>query len=321
MLELEHALGHPMGSRIVILNYNGEKLLGQYLPSVLEASRQSKAPCRVTVIDNVSQDRSLEILRRDFPQVEIYRAKENRVLCSFNEYLERMSEPVALLLNNDIRVEAGFVDPLVEPFENDPDLFMVTPRCLSFDGGRYEGGRCRSQIKFGLFWSASVFPGHEKHIQQAGFTMAAGFGAFDRKKFLELGGYDDLYLPGRLEDNDLCFRAWQRGWKCFYEPRSVVYHQGAASFNERFGAKKTLMIGHRNSFLFFWKNMTDIGYWLEHFLFLLPRLFFAALTGKPELAIAFFKALPLLPQALMRRRKSGGEKKVRTDREIFAMVR
>ncbi len=310
-----------MDLRIVILNYNGEKLLGECLPSILEASRKSKAACRVTVIDNVSQDRSLEVLARDFPEVEVYRAKENLVLCSFNEYLKQMAEPVAVLLNNDIRVDAGFVDPLVVFFENDPDLFMVTPRCLSFDGSRYEGGRSKSRIKYGLFWSASVFPGYEAGILDSGYTMAAGFGAFDRKKFLELGGYDDLYLPGRLEDADLCFRAWQRGWKCVYEPRSVVYHQGATSFNQRFGSKKTLIIGHRNSFLFFWKNMTDLGYWLEHFLFVAPRILFAALTGKSELAAGFLEALPLLPQALKKRGDARRGKKVRSDRKIFAMVR
>lgn len=311
-----------MESRIVILNYNGEKLLKECLPSILEASRNSKSACRVTVIDNVSQDRSLEVLARHFPDVEVYRAKENRVLCTFNEYLKLMTEPVALLMNNDIRVDAGFVDPLMEPFEKDPDLFMVTPRCLSFDGSRYEGGRCRSRVKFGIFWSASVFPGYETHIQSPGFTMAAGFGAFDRKKFLELGGYDDLYLPGRLEDNDLCFRAWQRGWKCLYEPRSVVYHQGATSFNERFGSKSTLILGHRNSFLFFWKNVTDWGYWLEHFIFILPRLLWAGVTGKTELASGFFKALPLLSQALERRARLKRDFGVRrrNDRQIFGMV-
>ena len=305
----------------MVLNYNGEKLLQQCLPSILAAAEKSKGGCAVTVIDNVSGDKSLEVLARDFPGVEIYRARENRVLCTFNEYLKQMKEHVAILMNNDIRVGEGFVDPLVEDFEKNPDLFMVTPRCLSFDGSRYEGGRSKGRVKFGVFWSASVFPGYESKIDRPDFTLAAGFGAFNREKFLELGGYDDLYLPGRQEDTDLCFRAWQRGWESRYEPQSVVYHLGAASFNEKFGSKKTLILGHRNSFLFFWKNITDLGYWLEHCLLLLPRLIFAVLCGKPELAIGFLKAIPMLSAAMARRAALGdGNKRKLTDREIFGKV-
>ncbi|MBI4550069.1 MAG: glycosyltransferase [Candidatus Omnitrophica bacterium] len=309
-----------MKIRIVILNYNGELLLDECLPSILEAARRSQHEVTVAVIDNRSTDHSVEFLRRRFPEAEVYVAPENRVLCSYNEYLARVPEPVVILLNNDIRVHPDFVDPLVDSFETDPTVFMVTPKCLSFDGIRYEGGRSRNRIKFGLFWNASIFKGYEPGIGQTGFTMAAGFGAFERSKFMALGGYDDLYLPGRLEDTDICFRAWRRGWKCFYEPRSVVYHRGAASFHSKFGASKTLALGHRNSFLFFWKNISDPGYWAEHVLLLAPRLFFAALSGKLEMVKGFFAALPRLGAAWRKRKISMRESRIQSDREIFAKV-
>lgn len=309
-----------MRIRIVILNFNGEKLLRECLPSVLEACRRAENPTKVVVLDNRSEDRSLEVLRDHFPDVEIYASAENRVLCSYNEYLEQVEEPVVILLNNDIRVAPDFVDPLVGPFSGDPELFMATPQCLSFDGLRYEGGRSRSRMKFGLFWNACIYSGYADKIHEPGFTMAAGYGAFDRMKFLMLGGYDDLYLPGRLEDTDLCFRAWRRGWKCRYEPRSVVYHKGGVAFHERFGARNTLILGHRNSFLFLWKNISDPGFLLEHTFLLLPRLFYAALTGKWEMILGFMKALPLLPNAIRRRLDSNRRPRALSDREIFQRV-
>ena len=310
-----------MKVRVVILNYNGEKLLQECLPSVVEAGRKAKHPTLITVIDNKSEDRSLEILRDRFADVEVYQAPENRVLCSYNEYLQKIEEPIVILLNNDIRVAPDFVDPLLGHFEKSSDIFMVTPRCLSFDGEHYEGGRSQSRIKYGLFWNSSSFEGHQAQIDQAGFTMAAGFGAFDRNKFLELGGYDDLYLPGRLEDTDICFRAWKRGWRCLYEPHSVVYHRGAASFNEKYGPQKTLILGHRNAFLFLWKNITDPLYLAEHFLLLIPRLLYALLTGKVEIVMGFFKALSLVPLVLRKRKKALSEKRVRGDRQIFELVK
>ncbi len=310
-----------MDVRIVILNYNGEKLLRECLPSILEASRRARHPTRLTVIDNCSRDKSVEILKSEFPEFDIYLSKENRVLCTYNEYLKKIEEPVVILLNNDIRVAPDFVDPLMGPFQRDGEIFMVTPRCLSFDGSHYEGGRSKSLIRYGLFWTSCIFDGYLPRIEEPGPTMAAGFGAFHREKFLALGGYDDLYLPGRLEDNDLCFRAWKKGWKSLYEPHSVVFHQGASSFNERFGARETLALSHRNSFLFLWKNITDVVYLFQHFALLLPRLLHALLTGNFPIVLGFLRALPLVPEALGRRKKVLKEKALLSDQQIFGMVK
>ena len=148
--------------------------------------------------------------------------------------------------------------------------------------------------------------------------MAAGFGAFCRRKFNELGGYDDLYLPGRLEDSDLCFRAWKKGWSLLFEPQSIVYHKGGESFHKTFGVSKTLRINHRNAFLFTWKNIRDPLYLLSH-LFLLPfRLTFSLLRGQSEFFLGFWDALPLLGKALSSRYKVKGSQS--SDREIFEKV-
>jgi len=307
-----------MKTHIVILNYNGEKLLPRCLPSIIEAAEKAQNPTQITILDNVSQDKSREAVKPFEDKVHWVDAPENKVLCSYNNFLSSIDDDIVLLMNNDIQVEPDFVDPLVNPFHKDSDLFMTVSKSLSSDGKRFEGGRTRFRLKYGIFWASSRFPGHEPLIDQQGFTMAAGYGAVDRKKFLALGGYDELYLPGRLEDSDICFRAWRKGWKCLYEPQSVVYHSGAESFNEKFGEKGTLIINHRNSFLFLWKNLKDPWMLVQHIFFLPFRLLFALIRGQMDFVQGFFKALPLMGKALGRREKN--IKKVRTDKEIFEMV-
>lgn len=307
-----------MKVELVILNYNGGDLFEECLPSLVESVQRTKHEARVVILDNGSTDGSEIKAVQRYPGILLVRAPENKLLCSYNDYLRKSFCEIAILLNNDMKVDPPFMDPLLEHFASDPNIFMVTPKCLSYDGKRFEGGITKSRMRLGIFWASSRYPGHENDIDRVHPTMAAGYGAFDRMKFLELGGYDDLYLPGRLEDSDLCFRAWKKGWTLLYEPRSIVFHKGGAAFHKRFGEWGTLRINHRNSFLFVWKNIRDTGYLLAH-LFLLPfRLFAAVLRGQTEFVAGFFDALPKLGEALQRRKTL--EPSNFSDREIFEKV-
>lgn len=311
-----------MTVNVLVLNFNGRELLEKYLPSLIEAVGRSRYPSRLTVVDNKSQDGSVDYLKKNFPSVSIYEARENRVLCSYNEAAEFFKEDILVLMNNDTRVEPDFLDPLIAPFERDSDVFFVTPRCLSPKDGSYEGNQTRGMIRYGLFWSSALYPGYEKRVESAGPTFQGGFGAFDRKKFLALGGYDDLYLPGRLEDADICFRAYKRGWRCLYEPASVVYHEGGVSFRKRFGGRRTLVINWRNTFLFMWKNIGDRLILLEFWLWLPFRIGWAIMTFKPEFLAGLAEALWLSGKAARRRGelKTAGWLRAVSDRRIFEIV-
>lgn len=289
-----------MKAQVIILNYNGAELLKRNIPSFLEAAGVSKHPCRVGVLDNQSRDGSIDLLKGSFPQVPVYESPENRVLCSYNWLAPQLHEEVLIFMNNDMRVDRKFLEKLLDPFECDSSVFMVTPRCVSPEGV-YEGGKTAAAVRFGVFWASSLFPGHEASMDKPGFTFQGGFGAFDRKKFIELGGYDELYLPGRLEDSDICYRAYQRGWVCVYEPSSVVYHEGGVSFNRVFGPKKTRVMNWRNTFLFMWKNLNDRTNFLWTPLWLPVRCLGSALKGRFEFVLGFWQALFLFREARKRR--------------------
>ncbi|MBI3307220.1 MAG: glycosyltransferase [Candidatus Omnitrophica bacterium] len=280
-----------MDVRIIILNYNGENLLPQCLPSIVEAARRAKYPAKITLLDNLSLDAGVAYAAQHFPEVEIVHAPQNRVLCSYNEYLPHVKEPIVILLNNDIRVAPDFVEPLVQRFLSDPQTFLVAPRVMTFDGSKIEAAKTKAGMRFGLFWANARYPGYEEESLTPSETFSSGFGAFSRDKFLALKGYDDEYMPGIMEDVDLCYRARQAGFHLYYEPSSVVYHIGQAAFKKRFGRWKISVIAHRNTFLFMWKNFSGFKFWFNHLFFLPLRLVIATLKGNFALPVGLFEAI------------------------------
>lgn len=311
-----------MKVHILILNYNGAELLKKYIPSFVKALQASRHSCRLSIVDNQSRDDSRLAVSRFEWNVQWMPMNDNKVLCAYNDAARRLDDDILILMNNDIEVEEGFIDPLVEPFLTDKEVFFVTPKCLSRDRRSYEGNKTRARIRYGLYWSSALYEGYEKDMETLGPTIQGGFGAFDRKKFLQLGGYDDLYLPGRLEDADICFRAYKNGWKCLYQPKSIVHHEGGVSFNKVFGVRKTQVINWRNTYLFMWKNLSDRALLLKSFLWLPVRLLYSFLSFKPELFLGFLQALPLSAKALERRRKlkESGLLYAVPDNEIFNQV-
>ena len=252
--------------------------------------------------------------------IEVVKAK-NRVFCSYNGVVEAQKEEIAILLNNDIRVERDFIDPMVETFRKHSSAFMVAPKCYDFTGKSLEGGRSKGFVRFGWFGAMARFKGWENEVERPGHTFQTGFGAVRRDRFLDLGGYDDLYLPGRLEDADLCFRAWKKGWKCYYEPRSVVYHLGGASFKKDFGQRGISEIDSRNSALFFWKNISGPIYWSAHVLFMPARICLWLLRKDKAAVRGLMQAFGRVPRVLEKRAKARNAGYKLPDREVFGMFK
>lgn len=288
-------------THILVLNFNGRKLLGDCLPSILEAARRAPMPCTVTVVDNGSTDGSLEELVEHWPEVGIV-CEPNRGLASFNHVLERLDEPVVLLLNNDVKLEPDAVAPLVRAIEANPDALFAAPQCWSFDGRVYEGMRTRVRTRYGLVQGMCRVPGHEQHVDEPDLTAAAGpVLAVDRRKFLALGGYDPLYFPGRIEDLDLGFRAWMAGWRGYYVPESLAFHQGFGSFGPALGRAGCDRLAARNSLLFAWKNLSGRRL-AAHLAWLPARLVHALATRRAEFGRAFFEAVCRLREVSSARR-------------------
>lgn len=245
-----------MRVHILVLNYNGRRLLGECLPSVVEAARKSRYRCDVTVIDNDSHDDSLAWLAARFPEVHVVRC-ENRGLSSLNEVVAGLEGQVAVLLNNDIKLDSRSIDPLVAPL-CDSGCFMTAPLCWLFDGVTYEGFKTAVRWRWGLVQATALFDGHANGIHQPGLTASAGAAmAVDCRKFVELGGFDPVYLPGRIEDLDFSLRGYLAGYHARYVPKAVAYHRGMATFGRVFGTAGCDRLALRNTLIFQWKNLRD----------------------------------------------------------------
>lgn len=285
---------HRISSRIIALNYNGKELLSRFLPSWIKSARASRFPCAVTVLDNASSDGSVSYVKEHFPEAGVMVSAENRVLCSYNEAVRHMDEEVVILINNDVETEENFVDPLLEVFLEKPDAFFVSAH-----------GDCSvARNHWGLIGADITYPGVERLIEKPGYAFSAGVAAFDRKKFIELEGYDELYLPGLYEDIDLCYRGWKRGWKGYYEPRSRKAHLGSASMSKRFTSKELQRLAFRNGILFMAKNISDPLLVANFIFFLTLRLVSAPLWNQWFFIQGFIDSLRRLPRALASRSRS-----------------
>jgi GT2 family glycosyltransferase len=183
------------------------------------------------------------------------------------------------------------------------DALFAAPACWTFDGREYEGMRTRVRTRFGLVQGLCRVPGYEDWIHCPDLTASAGpVLAVDRLKFLELGGYDPIYFPGRIEDLDLGFRGWMAGVRGYYVPSSVAYHKGFGSFEPTFGRDRTDCLAARNTLLFAWKNLSGSRL-LVHLAWLPIRLAFALASRKGPGVVAFYEALTRLREVLQARRE------------------
>ena len=282
-------------THILVLNYNGRALLEECLPSVIEAAGRGTIPCKVTVIDNQSTDDSRELVASRWPSVRLV-CMPNQGLASFNRVLPDLAEPVVLLLNNDVKLAADSVEPLLQVFRDHDDALFSAPLCWTFEGRQYEGMRTRIRTRFGLVQGMCRVPGFERLVNQADLTAAAGpVLAVDRRKFVEIGGYDPVYFPGRIEDLDLGFRGWMAGYKGFYEPRSVAYHRGFGTFGPELGHSRCDRLAIRNSLVFAWKNLAGARL-AAHFCWLPVRLSYWLLRGRIQNMLCVLSALALWGQ-------------------------
>jgi GT2 family glycosyltransferase len=300
---------------IIILNYNGKDILPVCLPSVVAAAKNSPVQTQVIILDNKSTDNSLDYVKKTFPEVKIEISKENRVLFSYNDFVKKLDSDIVILLNSDVKVEPDFIPPLLTHF-SDPDVFAAAPKQYSLSGKTHEGGKNKLEFTFGQLKAGPLY--HESPVMEIpGSTFYEANSAYDRHKFIELGGFDDIYAPFLWEDTDIGYRAWKSGYKFVYEPKSVIYHHESFTFDQEKGKiRKRRIMTRRNSFIFTWKNFTDATILMNHFL-MLPLNLFAGLFFDWARIAAFAEAVCYIPRIIKRRSAQKAYIKI-SDKEVFA---
>lgn len=300
---------------IVITNRNGTDLLEECLPRVCLAAANSGYNYEIILVDDHSKDDSVRFIRDNFPQIQIITLDQK---IGFGEAtnigVRKSKAPIVILLNNDVKPAPDAFVYLLDHFQSE-DVFAVATRIYRFDG-TYLTGNHGGFFKYGHL---TVINKPEED-QNPPLFVCGGAGAYHREKFLKLEGFDPLYHPFYYEDVDICYRAWKRGLRCVYEPRSLMYHKVQATITKEFKPEWVKLISARNNYLFTWKNISDPGLILSHLLFCPIFLIRDLFRGKIRFWKALLKALLRLPKALAGRWRERTYRKVR-DREILELIK
>lgn len=220
---------------VVILNWNGEEMLKQYLPSVLQYSRDEAV---VYVADNASTDGSVELLKAHFPEVRLILLEKNWGFADgYNKALDEIDAEYYLLLNSDIEVTHHWLTPLVEFMDNRPEVAACQPKLLSLtDRDSFEyAGACGGYLDaYGYpFCRGRIFDTVERDNGQydhpARIHWATGAALMVRARiYKEVGGLDGRFFAHQ-EEIEMCWRMRIRGYQIYCLPDSQVYHLGGGT--------------------------------------------------------------------------------------------
>ncbi len=247
---------------VIILNWNGAKLLEEFLPSVVDNTTEGLA--EIIVADNGSTDGSLQLLKEKFPTVRVIPFKENLGFAEgYNRAISMTSHEYTVLLNSDVSVPRGWLEPLVDAMDENPELGACQPKILSqkepvkFEYAGASGGfldrngypYCRGRI-FG-----SVETDRGQYDTPVPIFWATGAALMIRTElYKRVGGLDKDFFA-HMEEIDLCWRIRLAGYEIAAIPASRVYHLGGGSLPAS-DPRKTYL-NFRNNLLLLHKNLPE----------------------------------------------------------------
>jgi GT2 family glycosyltransferase len=262
---------------IVILNWNGRNYLEQFLPSVIASTY---SPIQIVVADNDSTDDSVVFLQQHYPGINIIRLTKNYGFAKgYNEALKQVDADYYVLLNSDVEVQPGWIEPVIELMESDASIGACQPKILTYCDKtvfEYAGGAGGWLDEYAYpFARGRVFDYCEEDTGQydsiAPIFWASGAAMFIRARlYHELGGLDE-YFFAHQEEIDLCWRIQLAGYTVMACPASVVYHVGGGTLPK--GNERKVFLNFRNNLIMLAKNLPagDV-YWKLPFRLLLDAV-------------------------------------------------
>ncbi len=246
---------------IVILNWNGQKMLAKFLPNVIEYSRQD---AEVWVADNSSSDNSMHLLETQFPQVKTIVLEQNFGFAEgYNRALKQIEAEYYVLLNSDVEVAHHWLTPLIEFMDSHPQVAACQPKLLAeYDKDSFEyAGACGGFLdKYGYpFCRGRIFDTVEEDNGQYDYQQeilwATGACMMIRSAdYWKAGGLDGRFFAHN-EEIDLCWRLRLQGRRIYCIPESEVYHVGGGTLPKSNPMKTYL--NFRNNLTMLYKNLPE----------------------------------------------------------------
>jgi GT2 family glycosyltransferase len=310
---------------IVIPTWRGRHLLESYLPSIAAASDSycdsRGASTEIIVVEDAGGDDTIPWLRSRYGQrVLALEHDRNLGFCAACQTgFTHARFPIVLLLNNDVRLKADCIAPMVEHFR-DPGVFAVTGKMFNQKGDIFCNGGKIGQFRRGM-WSSylnyDALPSAAPDSSFLSFAAIGAFSAYDREKFLTIGGFDPL--TSMYEDIEISYRAWKRGWLIKYEPRSVAYHDASQTMKKRYGQRSRNMLSRRSRLLMHWILLHDRSLFVQHLASMAVQLLTSWIWLDWSLYWAVFTGLRNMA-AIHRKRSESRRTAVRSDRELIQLL-
>ena len=285
---------------IVIPNYNGQKLLENNLPKLIEVLDKFSKDIEIIISDDCSKDESIRVVEEFINKGHKIKLLVNDKNLGFAANVDRavksVSGEIIILLNTDVVPEEGFLAPLLERFK-DPNVFAVgcLEKSLEPNGEIILRGRGLGQWKNGFLIHRRGEINKENTLWVSG-----GSGAFRTSIWRKLGGMVPLYSPFYWEDIDLSYRALKSGYKIYFEKRSKVVHEHERGvIKTEYSKKQVKTIAYRNQFIFSWLNLTDSDLILTHAIFIPYLLLKSLILGDLAFIYGFFGSFVLLPKIII----------------------
>lgn len=244
---------------VVILNWNGQSWLEKFLPPVLSSTYDS---VRIMVVDNGSTDNSVEWIKKTYPEVDCLELDENYGFAEGNNRaIPEIDSPYFVLLNSDVEVTEGWLEPLVAHMESQPDVAAAQPKIKLWSDKssfEYAGAAGGWLDKFGYaFCRGRVFDVLEKdegqYQQPEDCFWATGACLMVRTEVAKEIGLFEGELFAHWEEIDFCWRAWNKGYRISVVPSSEVFHVGGGTLPQ--GNPRKTFLNVRNSLICLFVNL------------------------------------------------------------------
>lgn|SRR5574341_645533 len=220
---------------VIIVNYNGMKFLKKCIPSLL---MQSYPKIEIILVDNGSNDSSIDYVKKEFPSVQIIDNKRNFGFAKGNNIgIKAAKGDLIATLNNDTEVAPTWIEELVNVMNSNEDVGMCASKILFMKEPHLINSTGIYISRSGACWDRGIFEtdqGQYERIEEV-FSPCAGAALYRRDMLDEIGLFDEDFYA-YMEDVDLAFRGKLTGWKCLYVPKAIVYHvhSGTAGFETDF---------------------------------------------------------------------------------------
>ena len=284
------------GISVIIPNYNGIELLPIILPPLFIALINSGLRYEIIVSDDASADNSIDYIQLNFPNIILIKNNVNAGFSTtINKGIKLAQYEYVFLLNSDVIISENYFKPLLRYFERE-DTFGVMGKIVGWeDDTIQDGAKYPSYHGVKIKTSGNYIAVNPREDDWLYSMYLSGANAFvDKKKLLQLNGFDELFSPYYVEDYELSVRAWRMGWKCYYEHFAVCRHKISVTIKNKSSKSKVKVIYYRNKMFLHALHLSSIKLRVWYFQLIMETLL-SLVTGKFYFFSAlkyFFKKIP-----------------------------